>query len=83
MLPVPGQNRCDGSFFGNNTRKDRKVTVQEMSARVNFTLNTQGETHMGSSSSATYMWEEDDMRLQKRNGNVPGIVGFAEELDQL
>lgn len=57
--------------------------MQEMSARVNFTLNTQGETHMGSSSSATYMWEEDDMRLQKRNGNVPGIIGFAKELDQL
>ena len=25
----------------------------------------------------TYMWEEDNMGLQKRNGNVPGIVGFA------
>ena len=32
---------------------------------------------MGSSSSVTYVWEEDHMRLQKRDGNVPGIVGFA------
>ena len=43
---------------------------------VDSTLETEGR-------SMTYMWEEDNMRLQKRNGNMPGIVGFAQELDQL
>ena len=31
----------------------------------------------------TYMWEEDNMGLKKRNSDVPGIVGLAQELDQL
>lgn len=31
----------------------------------------------------THMWEEDDMGLQKRDGDVPGVVGLAQELDQL
>lgn len=29
------------------------------------------------------MWEENNMGLQKRDGDVPGIVGLAQELDQL
>lgn len=51
--------------------------MQVVPGCVILMLITEGGTHMGSSSGMTYMWEEDNMRLQKRNGYVPGIVGFA------
>ena len=31
----------------------------------------------------SYMWEQHDMGLQQRNGNVPGIVSLAQEFYEL
>ena len=29
------------------------------------------------------MWEQHDMGFQQRNGDVPGVVCLAQELDEL
>ena len=39
--------------------------------------------YSGDVSVAAHMWEQHYMGLQQRDGDVPGIVSFAQELDQL
>ncbi len=36
-----------------------------------------------SAEEAAHMWEQHNMGFQQGNGDVPGVVGLAQELDEL